>query len=125
MLRLACLSLLTLAISGCDGPVGAIDTENGVTAEITSGGLAVTNERDEPIHVAAYGEWAMIYVDPAPQTTDNPGLFVGVGDRVVLPFSDDGLIRRSDSRFRVSWVTLKGPEDERYLGARGELELQR
>ncbi|MEL6616636.1 MAG: hypothetical protein AAFQ43_12915 [Bacteroidota bacterium] len=124
-MRFLLFLLVLLFIAGCDGPVGAIDTENGVTAEITSGGLAVTNDRDEPIHVVAYGEWAMIYVDIAPQTTENPGRFVGVGDRVTLPFSDSGLLRRSDSRYRVSWVTLKGPEDERYLGARGELELQR
>lgn len=124
MLRLAPFAL-ALLVAGCDGPVGAIDTERGVTAEIVASGLAVTNERDEPIHVAAYGSWAMVYVDPAPQTTESPGRFVGVGERVVLPFETDGLIRRSDSRYLVSWVTLKGPEDERYLGARGELELER
>lgn len=125
MSRLLLPALLLLIASGCDGPVGAIDRENGVTAELTAEGIRVTNEFDEGIYVIAVGEEALETFDPASQTVLNPGRPLPVGETILIRFDEDSRIQRSDDRFIVSWITVKGSAENPVIGPRGQLELQR
>ena len=122
-----CLALTFLLVAGCDGtgPVGAVDLENGVRAEVTSQGIVVENQKAGPIHVVVYGERALAEVGPRPQTLDAPGRYVGIGLTTMFGFDDDGFVRRSDGRYAVYWITVKGEGADRHIGERGTLELAR
>lgn len=126
MFRLSALALFAFFLaSGCDGPVGAIDRENGITAELTGEGIRVTNEFEEQIYIVAYGEEALATVFPASQTVDTPGRPLSVGETTLLRFADEEFIQRGDDFYTVSWITVKGDEGNRFIGPRGELELMR
>lgn len=127
MRRLFCLVVSFLFAAGCDGagPIGAVDLENGVRAEVTSQGIVVENQKAEPIHVVAYGERALAEVNPRPQTLDAPGRYVGIGLTTRFGFDDTGVVRRSDGRYVVNWITVKGEGADRHIGERGTLELAR
>ena len=86
---------------------------------------AVENQKAEPIHVVVYGERALAEVDPRPQTLDAPGRYVGIGLTTMFGFDDDGFVRRSDGRYAVYWITVKGEGADRHIGERGTLELAR
>lgn len=125
-LPLAPLALLfCLAVLGCDGPVGGIDSENGVRAQIVADGIDVTNEKGEPIHVVVYGENALVFTNPPPQTMANPGRYINPAETVRFGFSASGLVRASDGRYEVSYLTIKGDGQNQHIGERGTLELRR
>ena len=117
MRRLFLFALLIVA-SGCDG---ALVSDDGVSVQIASDGLVIANERAEPIYIATFGEWALIFVDPMPQTAENPGLEIAAGAQAEVPFEDDGLVRRDDDRYAVSWITVENGE----IGASGFLDVRR
>lgn len=106
-----------------DGPIGLVDSEDGVRAEVTSSGIVVENQKSEPIWAVAYGEETLVLANPAPQTADDPGQRIGEGDRFTFAFDEAGPVRSRDAYYRVSWITIKG--DDRRIGPRGTLELER
>ena len=123
MLRLALLSVFLL--TGCDaalfsGPSAEV-TADGVRVEIGDRALEVTNQRAEPIYAVAYGEWAMIYVDPLPQSPEHPGLRIEPGATGQFPYDADGSLLREDSRYSVQWITLQDGE----IGESGGLFVER
>ncbi|WP_094550000.1 hypothetical protein [Rubricoccus marinus] len=125
MLRFPLLALALLLASGCDGPVGAIDRERGVTAELTADGIRVTNEFEEAIYVAAYGEEALATAFIPPQTVEAPGRALPLGETVLLRFSEEDFIRSDDGFYSVTWITVKGSAERPVIGPRGSLELRR
>ena len=119
------LLLLPLLVLACDsgGPVGLVDFENGVRAEVTARGIEVENTKEEPVYAVAYGEEALILIDLQPQTLENPGRGVGPGESTVFVYGD--LVLARDSRYEVHWITIKGEDGDRRIGERGTLELAR
>lgn len=121
------LLLLPLLVLACDsdGPVGLVDFENGVRAEVTARGVEVENTKEEPIYAVVYGEGALILIDPDGQTIEDPGRAIGPGTVSTFEYDEGGTVRRSDGRYDVYWITIKGEDGDRYVGERGRLELAR
>ena len=118
------LFLLPALLLGCgDGPVGLVDAEKGVRAEVTPEGIVVENQKAVTIHAVAYGEYAMLYQDLRRQTLDRPGRAIAPGETRVLRFGSR--VRPTDAVYSVRWLTSEGRGDDRTIAERGALELAR